>query len=108
MTLSVGQDYIWGDKQFSNSNLWNVSAYLRLNDHWGFSVSESYDFALGILENQTYQIHRDLSSWVASLGFNILNNGGINQVSVMLTFTIKDSPSIRTPFSYTDNAVTSN
>jgi len=107
MTLSVGQDYIWGDKQFANSNLWNVSAYFRLNDHWGFSISESYDFAISTLESQTYQIHRDLSSWVASLGFNILNNGGINQVTVMLTFTVKDSPSIRTPFSYTDNAITS-
>jgi LPS-assembly protein len=106
VSVAVGNSYIYGNKEFTDANLWNVSAYLRLNDHWGFSVSESYDFAISTLESQTYQISRDLSSWVASLGINILNNGGIQQITVMLTFTVKDAPTIRTPFDYTANALT--
>jgi LPS-assembly protein len=106
VSLVVGNSYIYGNKEFTDANLWNVTAYLRLNDHWGVSVSESYDFAISTLESQTYQISRDLSSWVASLGVNILNNGGIQQVTVMLTFTVKDAPTIRTPFDYTANALT--
>jgi len=110
VTLSVGNTYIWGNKEFTDSNLWNVTAYLRINDHWGVSVSESYDFAISTLESQTYQIHRDLSSWVASLGFNVLNNGSSLPpvITVMLIFTVKDAPSIRTPFDYTANALTNN
>jgi LPS-assembly protein len=110
VSLAVGNSYIYGNKEFADSNLWNVTAYLRLNDHWGFSVSESYDFAISTLESQTYQIHRDLSSWVASVGFNVLNNGNGTPpvITLMLIFTVKDAPGIRTPFDYTENALTNN
>ena len=46
VNLSVGQRYINNDPQFTDSNLFNVSAYLRFNDNWAFSFSESYDFAI--------------------------------------------------------------
>jgi len=110
LSVVLGNSYIYGNKEFTDSNLWNATAYLRINDHWGFSASESYDFATGNLQSQTYQLHRDLSSWVASLGFNVLNNGSALPpvVTVMLIFTVKDAPGIRTPFDYTANALTNN
>ena len=110
LSVVMGNSYIYGNKEFTDSNLWNATAYLRINDHWGFSASESYDFATGNLQSQTYQLHRDLSSWVASLGFNVLNNGSALPpvITVMLIFTVKDAPGIRTPFDYTANALTNN
>jgi LPS-assembly protein len=110
INLTMGNEYIYGNKEFTDSNLWNVTAYLRLNDHWAISASESYDFAISTLESQTYQIHRDLSSWVASVGFNVLNNGNNTPpvITFMLIFTVKDAPGIRTPFDYTENALTNN
>jgi len=107
VSLVMGNSYIYGNKEFPDSNFWNVTAYLRIDDHWGVSVSESYDFAINVLQSQTYQIHRDLSSWVASLGFNVLNNGSNLPpvITVMLIFTVKDAPGIRTPFDYTANAL---
>jgi hypothetical protein len=50
-------------------------------------------------------LHRDLSSWVASLGLIVRDNGKVNnaendaseEVGVLLTFTLKDIPGVRIP-----------
>jgi LPS-assembly protein len=95
--LSIGQRYLNGSEQFENSNLTTLGGYFRLNDHWGFSFAERYEFETSTLEGQTYQIHRDLSSWVASLGVNVRDNGGEDEFGVLLTFTLKDLPNVRVP-----------
>lgn len=104
--LSVGQRYINGNEQFQNSNLFNVGGYFRLNDNWAVSFGESYEFEDGTLENQIYQIHRDLSSWVASFGISVQDNrssgssNSVYNIGAILTFTLKDLPNIRIPVSY--------
>jgi hypothetical protein len=71
---------------------------MRLNDNWGFSIYEDYQFKTGLFNRQTYTIHRDLSSWVAALGLNLQNNGaGKNEVALVLTFTLKDLPRFGLP-----------
>jgi len=95
--LSIGQRYLDGSEQFQNSNLATIGGYVRLNDHWGFSFAERYEFQDSTLESQTYQIHRDLSSWVASLGVNVRDNGGEEEFGVLLSFTLKDLPNVRVP-----------
>jgi hypothetical protein len=99
VTLSVGQRYLNGSEQFLDSNLATFGGYFRVNDNWGFSFAERYEFEASTLEGQTYQVHRDLSSWVASLGVNVRDNGGKEEVGVLLTFTLKDLPSVRIPLS---------
>jgi hypothetical protein len=97
LLLSVGQRYLNGNEQFQDSNLATLGAYVRFNDNWAFSFSERYEFSDSTLEGQTYQIHRDLSSWVASIGVNVRDNGGEEEFGVLFTMTLKDLPSVRIP-----------
>ena len=97
--LNVGQRYLNGSEQFADSNLATIGGYIRVNDNWGFSFAERYEFADSTLESQTYQVHRDLSSWVASLGLNVRDNGGEDEIGVLFTMTLKDLPSVRIPLS---------
>ncbi|MGB8167155.1 MAG: LPS assembly protein LptD [Chthoniobacteraceae bacterium] len=106
--LSVGHRYIEGNNQFPDSSLLNVGGYFRLGENWGFSFAETYELQDSVLEGQTYQLHRDLSSWVASLGVSVRDNGGVQKASsnstleygLLLTFTLKDVPGVRIPLSY--------
>jgi hypothetical protein len=73
--------------------------YLRVGDNWGFSFREQYEFETSTLESQRYEVHRDLSSWIASMGVLVRDNNGIQDVGFVLTFTLKDLPSLRLPLS---------
>jgi hypothetical protein len=97
--FNIGQRYLNGNEQFEDSNLVTAGGYFRLNDHWGFSFAEQYEIETSTLEGQTYQIHRDLTSWVASFGVNVRDNDGEEEFGVLLTFTLKDLPSVRVPLS---------
>ena len=94
----VGHQYLQSNPYYQDTSELSFYSYLRLNDNWGFSLYEDYQFKTGIVNQQTYAIHRDLSSWVGSLGFNITNNGaGKTQIAVLLTFTLKDLPRLGLP-----------
>jgi LPS-assembly protein len=98
LELRVGHQYLQSNPYYVDSSELNFYSYLRLNDNWGFSIFEDYEFKTGILNQQTYSIHRDLSSWVGALGLNVTNNGsGKHQLSVVLTFTLKDLPRFGLP-----------
>ncbi len=103
VSISLGQRYIDGNNQFPNSTLVTFGGYLRINDNWGVSCREQYDFINSTLESQVYEVHRDLSSWVASLGLSVRDNGGVSDVGVLLTFTLKDLPNLRAPLSLDPN-----
>ena len=45
-----------------------------------------YEAITGIVEEQRYSIYRDLTSWVASLGAVIRNNGGVKEYGVLVDF----------------------
>ncbi len=107
VSVNLGQRFIDGNNQFPNSNLVSFGGYYRVNDNWAFSFRDQYEFNDSVLENQVYQVHRDLSSWVASLGLSVRDNRGVNEVGVLVTFTLKDLPNIRIPFSLDPNAVSS-
>ena len=70
-----------------------LQTYFRINSNWGFSILEEYDQTTGRLGVQKYTIHRDLSSWIASLGLYENNNGGNKTTyGVELILTLKDLP----------------
>jgi lipopolysaccharide export system protein LptA len=77
---------------FQNSSLYTMGLYYRINDHWAAGGFARYEASTGFLEEQRYTIYRDLTSWVASLGGVIRNNGGIKEYGVLLTFTVKALP----------------
>lgn len=105
VSLSIGQRYLNGNPQFQDSSLATLGGYVRINDNWAFSFAERYEFEGGILEGQTYQIHRDLSSWVASLGVNVRDNDGVNEFGLILSMTLKDLPNVRIPLSLDANSL---
>ena len=77
---------------FPNSSLYTAGVYYRINDHWAAGAWARYEASTGFVEEQRYTIYRDLTSWVASLGGVVRNNGGIKEYGVLLTFTVKALP----------------
>ena len=80
-----------------------------MRDNWGISGREEYEFADSTLETQVYEIHRDLSSWVASLGLQIQNNGPGSSphmlYAVLFTLTLKDIPALTVPFNFDPSSI---
>ncbi|MEI9897968.1 MAG: hypothetical protein WDN28_29955 [Chthoniobacter sp.] len=105
LTVSLGERYINGNTQFQNSNLVTMGGYYRINDNWAFSFGEQYEFETSTLEAQTYSISRDLSSWVASFGLTLEDDGGKQTVGLILTFTLKDLPSVRLPAAFDPSTI---
>ena len=92
LQVSVGHRYLNTNPFFNNSSLFVVGGYYRLDDNWGIGLQEQYEATTGVLEQQRYSVYRDLTSWVASLGAVIRDNGGIKEYGVLLTFTLKAFP----------------
>ena len=96
--VRIGHQYLQSNPNYVDSSELSFYTYLRLNENWGFSVYEDYEFKTGMVNQQTYAVHRDLSSWASSFGLNITNNGsGKHQIAVVLTFTLKDLPRFGLP-----------
>jgi LPS-assembly protein len=92
LQLNFAHRYLNDNPSFVNSSLFVVGGYYRIDENWGFAVSEQYEGATGILEQQRYAVYRDLSSWVASLGAVVRDNAGVKEYGVLLTFTLKAFP----------------
>ena len=94
LQISFGHRYLNQNPFFENSSLYVLSGYYRINDHWGIGIQEQYEGTTGILEQQRYSIYRDLTSWVASVGAIIRDNGGVKEYGVLFTFTLKAMPKL--------------
>jgi LPS-assembly protein len=90
--ITVGHRYLNDNPFFLDSSLITLGGYYRINDNWGVGALEQYEFTTKILEQQRYEVYRDLSSWVASLGAIVRDNGGVKEYGVLLTFTLKAFP----------------
>lgn len=100
VSLNVGHRFISGNPFFEDSSLVTLGGYVRLGDNWGFSAQEQYEIEDGTLEVQRYELHRDLSSWIASAGFLVRDNAGENEFGFLLTLTLKDLPQVSLPFGF--------
>ena len=102
ITFRVGHQYIDGNPFFADNSQVDFYAYWRINENWGFSVYEQYEFFSQVLQYQRYMIHRDLSSWVASLGTQIRDSLGQEDPDFGLLFilTLKDAPQVTLPISF--------
>jgi hypothetical protein len=94
LQLNFGHRYLNQNPFFDNSSLYVLSGYYRINDNWGVGLQQQYEGTTGILEQQRYSIYRDLTSWVASFGAIIRDNGGVKEYGVLLTFTLKALPKL--------------
>ncbi len=98
--LSVGHRYLKGNPFFGDSSLYVVGGYYRINDNWAVGAQEQYEAATSVLEEQRYSVYRDLTSWVASVGAVIRDNGGVKDYGFILTFTLKALPKFSFDFNY--------
>lgn len=94
LQVSFAHRYLNSNPFFDNSSLYVFGGYYRIDDNWGIGISEQYEGASGVLEQQRYSIYRDLTSWVASVGAIIRDNGGVKEYGVLLTFTLKALPKL--------------
>jgi lipopolysaccharide assembly outer membrane protein LptD (OstA) len=92
LQVSFGHRYLNSAPFFDNSSLYVLGGYYRIDDNWGVGFSEQYEGTTGVLEQQRYSIYRDLTSWVASVGAIVRDNGGVKEYGVLLTFTLKALP----------------
>jgi LPS-assembly protein len=92
LQVSFAHRYLNNAPFFDNSSLYVVGGYYRIDDNWGVGFSEQYEGTTGVLEQQRYSVYRDLTSWVASVGAIIRDNGGVKEYGVLLTFTLKALP----------------
>jgi len=103
-SLSIGHRYIDGNDFFADNSQLNFFSYIRVNDHWGFSFYEQYEFNSEVLQYQRYLIHRDLTSWVASVGTEIRDNeGGDRDIGVLFVMTLKDAPQVTLPLAFSQS-----
>ncbi len=108
LSLNIGHRYMQDNPYFQNSSLLTYGGYLRINDNWGFSVANRYEFEDSTMESQRYMIHRDLSSWIISVGALITDDratyGGQTSGQVnygfLLMFTLKDAPQVSMPLAF--------
>lgn len=94
LQIGFAHRYLNQNPFFANSSLYVFNGYYRINDHWGIGIQEQYEGTTGILEQQRYSIYRDLTSWVASVGAIIRDNGGVKEYGVLFTFTLKALPKL--------------
>jgi LPS-assembly protein len=101
-TFRVGHQYIDNNTFFADNSQVDFFAYLRINDNWGVSVYEQYEFFSQVWQYQRYMIHRDLSSWVASLGAQVRDSEGQEDpdLGVLFVLTLKDAPQVTLPISF--------
>ncbi len=96
--LTVTDRYLYSNPDIPDSHQVGLQTYVRLNSNWGISVYEQYEAVTGQLQEQRYQLHRDLSSWVATLGLTERDNGnGKRSTAVTISFTLKDLPQFGLP-----------
>jgi hypothetical protein len=100
LDLSLGHRYLQDHPYFQNSNLIDLGAYARVTENWGFSAYQRYEAEDSTLELQQYSVHRDLSSWVASLGAIIRDHRGQDEWGLLFSMTLKDFPSVRIPVDF--------
>ncbi|HEY0792356.1 MAG TPA: hypothetical protein VGD78_14930 [Chthoniobacterales bacterium] len=105
--VSLSDRYLSHNPSIANSNQVALQTYLRLNENWGVSVYGQYEAATGQVQEQRYAIHRDLSSWVATLSVDARDNGGGKRpLTIALSFTLKDLPQLGLPVNLPSGALT--
>ncbi|MDQ6809339.1 MAG: LPS-assembly protein LptD, partial [Verrucomicrobiota bacterium] len=104
-TLNVAHRYLKGNPFFPDSSHYIVGGYYRINDNWGVGTQEQYETTTRRLEEQRYSVYRDLTSWVASFGAIVRDNGGVKEYGVLLTFTLKALPKFSLDLNYDPSAL---
>lgn len=97
--ISLGHRFLNDHPFLQNSNQVTIDYFQRIRENWGFSVRHRWELDDSTLETQQYSIHRDMTSWTASLGGIVRDNRGVNDYGVLFTLTLKEFPQFNIPIS---------
>ena len=98
LSLTLNHGYVTGHPYVKDSSRISSTIYARVTENWGFSMNHVYEVEDSTLQYQSYALHRDLSSWIMSLGARMMDNvGGEGDFGVVLSFTLKDFPQVSLP-----------
>ena len=106
LLLQVSDRYIQDNPFFQDSNQVTGYAYYQINSNWGVSAQATYEAEDKLLLYQRYMVHRDLSSWIVSVGGEVRQNKGTGGSSnetdygVVFSMTLKDAPQLTLPLAY--------
>jgi hypothetical protein len=97
LSITLGHQYIADHPFFPNSSLVYSRIYAKLNENWGVSMNHIYEMANSTLQYQSYSIHHDMSSWIASIGGLIRDNGSAKDYGFIFSLTLKEFPQVAIP-----------
>ena len=92
---SIGHRYLRDDWTLygAGNNLIYSRFHAKLNENWAIRGVHQFEARDGTLEEQQYQIYRDLRSWTVGLGFRLRDNRiGPQDFTVALTLSLKAFP----------------
>ncbi len=92
LSFSLGHRLLSDNPFFVDSSLYTYGAYYRVGDNWAIGAGGRYEAKTGVMEEQRYTVYRDLTSWIASVGAIIRDNGGVHEYGVLVSFTLKALP----------------
>ncbi|CAN5308919.1 hypothetical protein BH23VER1_BH23VER1_28420 [soil metagenome] len=96
--FSLGHRFLQDHPFFEDSSLITFNTYARINEQWGFGMIQRFELDDSVLESQQYTLHRDLTSWVASLGASIRDNRSDQlEYGIVFTLTLKEFPQLGIP-----------
>ena len=106
--MFLSQRYIEGNPYFQDDSQATGGGFWRVNDNWALSASARYDLTYETWDVQRYMLHRDLSSWLVSVGFLVVDNratfgnqtSGDIGVGFLFMFTLKDAPQVNLPLAF--------
>jgi len=104
VSLTLSHQFVTDHPFLQDSSLISSIIYARLSENWGVSMNHQYEMDSGTMQYQSYSIHRDLSSWVMSVGARMLDSGsGEGDLGVVFSLTLKDFPQVSVPFDAVQN-----
>jgi len=95
--LSLNYRFLDNHPVLQDSSRFDIRAYTRINEKWGLDIYQQFELDDNTLETQQYTVHRDFDSWITSLGVLRRDNRTRKEYSVLLSFTLKEFPSINIP-----------
>ncbi len=100
LELSVGYRQLDSHPILKDSERVSLRAYARISESWGIGFYQRWELEDGTPEVQQYNVYRDFDSWTASLGLLVRDNrDNAEEYGIMLSFTLKEFPSVRLPLS---------
>ena len=97
-SFSLGHRYLSAEPALGpiygvGNNTIYASIYHKFNENWGMRMSQHYEAAQGIWQEQAYTVYRDLRSWTIALTLRYVENvGSPNDLTVAVAFSLKATP----------------